>query len=92
MYSYLVSRRPLTADERAFGAALGRVIAERRRNANMTGQALAEAARLSVDGLRKLETGRVPDPGFQTVVRLAASLGVTVDQLVEQASTRRPSP
>lgn len=55
----------------------------------MSGQALAEAADLSVDALRKLETGRVPDPGFQTVLRLANSLGMTLDDLVKQASKRR---
>ena len=89
MYYGLMARKPPTADERAFGTELGRVIAERRKEANMTGQALAEAARLSVDGLRKLETGRVPEPGFQTVLRLAQSLGVTLDQLVEQVTARR---
>ena len=89
MYSYLMARKPLTADERAFGTELGRVIAERRKEAKMSGQALAEDARLSVDGLRKLETGRVPDPGFRTVLRLAQSLGVTLDQLVEQVTARR---
>ena len=89
MYTYLMARKPLTADERAFGAELGRVIAERRKEAKMSGQVLAEDARLSVDGLRKLETGRVSDPGFQTVVRLARSLGVTLDRLVEQVTARR---
>ena len=89
MYSYLMARKPLTAEERAFGTELGRVIAERRREAQMTGQALADGARLSVDGLRKLETGRVFDPGFRTVLRLAQSLGVSLDQLVEQVTARR---
>ena len=82
-------RKPRTAEERAFGTELGRVIAERRKQAKLSGQALAEGARLSVDGLRKLESGRVPDPGFQTVLRLARSLGVTLDELVEQVTTRR---
>ena len=89
MYSYLMARKPLTAEERAFGTELGRVIAERRREAQMTGQALADGARLSVDGLRKLETGRVFDPGFRTVLCLAQSLGVSLDQLVEQVTARR---
>ena len=89
MYSNLMARKPLTADERAFGTELGRVIAERREEAKMSGQALADRARLSVDGLRKLETGRTPDPGFQTVLRLARSLGVTLDHLVEQVTARR---
>ena len=84
-----MGRKPHTADERAFGAELGRVIAERREAAKMSGQALAERARLSVDGLRKLETGRVRDPGLQTVLRLAQNLDVTLDQLVEQVTARR---
>lgn len=89
MYSYSMARKPRTADERAFGTVLGHVIAELRREADMSGQDLAGSARLSVDGLRRLETGRVPDPGFQTVLRLAQSLGVTLDQLVEQVKARR---
>ena len=54
----------------------------------MTGQALAETAGLSVDGLRKLETGRIRDPGIQTVMRLALSLDVTVDHLIGQVTER----
>ncbi len=84
-----MGRKPFTADERAFGTELGRVIAKRRRESEMSGQALAEGARLSVDGLRKLEAGRISDPGFQTVLRLAQKLGVTLDQLVEQVTARR---
>lgn len=83
-----MGRKPHTAGERAFGAELGRVIAARRTKRNMTGQALAEGAGLSVDGLRKLETGRVRDPGIQTVMRLARSLDVTLDQLVKQVTAR----
>ena len=89
MYSYLMGRKPFTADERAFGTQLGRVIAERRRESEMSGQALAEGARLSVDGLRKLEAGRTCDPGIQTVLRLAQKLEVTLDELVEQVAERR---
>ncbi|MYB76646.1 MAG: helix-turn-helix transcriptional regulator [Chloroflexi bacterium] len=84
-----MGRRPLTADERAFGTEVGRVIAEQREKRGMSQQALAEHARLSVDGLRKLETGRVPDPGFRTVLRLARQLDVTLDKLVEQVTSRR---
>lgn len=83
-----MARKPHTADERAFGTELGRVIAAQRTERNMTGQALAEIAGLSVDGLRKLETGRIRDPGIQTVMRLALSLDVTVDQLVGQVTAR----
>lgn len=89
MYSNFMPRKPHTADERAFGTELGRVIAEWRREADLSAQALADSARLSVDGLRKLETGRTPDPGFQTVLRLARSLDVTLDELVEQVIARR---
>jgi transcriptional regulator with XRE-family HTH domain len=81
-----MGRRPLNAEERAFGAAIGQVIAQRRTSANVTGQALASLAGVSVDGLRKLETGRVPDPGFRTVIRIADSLGLSLDQLARQAS------
>lgn len=88
MYNNRMARKPHTADERAFGTQLGRVIAARRTERNMTGQALAETAGLSVDGLRKLETGRIRDPGIQTVMRLAQSLDVTLDQLVARVTAR----
>lgn len=88
MYNNQMARKPHTADERAFGTELGRVIAARRTERNMTGQALAETAGLSVDGLRKLETGRIRDPGIQTVMRLALSLDVTVDHLIGQVTER----
>ncbi len=89
MYYYLMARKPHTTDERAFGIELGRTIAERREEADMSTQELAGSARLSVDGLRKLETGRVPNPGLQTVLRLAQSLGVTLDELVRQVTERK---
>lgn len=44
---------------------------------------IAAAAGLSVETLRKIETGRVPTPAFFTIAALASALGVSLDVLAE---------
>ncbi|SFA49120.1 Helix-turn-helix domain-containing protein [Rhodococcoides kroppenstedtii] len=39
---------------------------------------VAAAAGISAETLRKIETGRIPSPGFGTVVRLCAALDIPV--------------
>jgi transcriptional regulator with XRE-family HTH domain len=43
--------------------------------------AVAAAAGISAETLRKIETGRAPTPAFFTVVALAAALGLSTDRL-----------
>jgi transcriptional regulator with XRE-family HTH domain len=40
---------------------------------------VATAAGISVETLRKIETGRIPTPAFFTVVALARVLGLSLD-------------
>lgn len=40
---------------------------------------MATAAGISVETLRKIETGRIPTPAFFTVVALARVLGLSLD-------------
>jgi transcriptional regulator with XRE-family HTH domain len=46
---------------------------------------VALASGVSVDALRKIESGRVPTPALFTVAALAAALGLSLDTLVRQA-------
>lgn len=65
-------RQPLTDDERARGAALGTALRQARGEQHPVQVALA--AGISVETLRKIESGRIPTPAFATVVALARVL------------------
>ncbi len=47
---------------------------------------VAAAAGVPVETLRKIESGRIPTPAFFTVAALAAELGVSLPELVEQCA------
>lgn len=58
-------------------------------------QVAAEAG-ISVETLRKIETGRIPTPAFFTVVAVADAVGVSLDSLrdavtAEAATTTLPN-
>lgn len=42
---------------------------------------VAAVAGISVETLRKIETGRIPTPAFFTVAAIAATVGVSLDSL-----------
>ncbi|GGS40647.1 MULTISPECIES: helix-turn-helix domain-containing protein [Actinokineospora] len=73
-------RPPLTAQERERGERLGRMLREARGPRSMT--EVAAEARVPVETLRKIESGRVPTPAFFTVAALAGALGISLDALV----------
>ncbi|MET9497632.1 helix-turn-helix transcriptional regulator [Streptomyces sp. NPDC006552] len=73
-------RTPLTQQERERGERLGRLLREARRGRSMT--EVAAAAGISVETLRKIETGRAPTPAFFTVAAIARELGLSMDELV----------
>jgi transcriptional regulator with XRE-family HTH domain len=54
-----------------------------REASGLSQEALARKAGLSVAGLRNLEQGRIKDPQWSTVQRLASALGVSADQLAD---------
>lgn len=66
---------PQHTDRDTFARRLRRL----RAAAGLTQLALAEASGLSRDYVQALETGRRPDPSWSTVRRLAAALGVGVE-------------
>jgi len=53
---------------------------------------VARRAGISVETLRKIETGRVPTPAFFTVAALASVLEVPLATLVPQAAPARTDP
>jgi transcriptional regulator with XRE-family HTH domain len=77
-------RNPLTPEEWARGERLGALLREARGARSMT--AVAAAAGISAETLRKIETGRAPTPAFFTIVALAAALGLSTDTLAAAAA------
>jgi DNA-binding XRE family transcriptional regulator len=74
-----VVRDPLKPWEIERGRQLGSILREARGPASLGHVALA--AGISVETLRKIETGRIPTPAFFTVVALARVLDLSLDDL-----------
>jgi transcriptional regulator with XRE-family HTH domain len=72
-------RDPLKPWEVDRGRRLGAVLRQARGSATL-GE-VAGAAGVSVETLRKIETGRMPTPAFFTVAALAEVLGLSLDDL-----------
>ena len=72
-------RTPLTRLERERGQRLGQLLRAARGERSMV--EVAAAAGVSVETLRKIESGRVPTPAFFTVTALAATLGISLEAL-----------
>jgi DNA-binding phage protein len=72
-------RVPLTEAERARGERLGAVLREARGARSMV--EVAATAGISVETLRKIETGRIPTPAFFTVVAVADAVGLPLEAL-----------
>jgi transcriptional regulator with XRE-family HTH domain len=73
-------RPPLTAAERERGRRLGALL--RAARGNRSPADVAATSGVSLEALRKIESGRVPTPAFFTVAALAHALGVPLDGLV----------
>jgi transcriptional regulator with XRE-family HTH domain len=65
---------------------IGETVAARRRTLGLTQEALAEAAGLSVETVRKLEQGERNSPRMSTLRRLATALHVPTSALLGSAS------
>ena len=72
-------RPPLTPAERDRGRRLGALL-RTARGARSPG-AVAAASGVSLEALRKIESGRVPTPAFFTVAALARAVDLPLDQL-----------
>ncbi len=73
---------PMTLD----GKRVGRRVRTFReaKDPKVSQQDLARAVDLTSSALARLEQGKTPDPRLSTIVRLAAALGVTVDELIHE--------
>lgn len=74
-------RLPLTAGQLAAGKRLGEQL--RHARGGRTLAEVAQAAGISPETLRKIETGRLATPGFSTVAALARVLPVSLDELAD---------
>jgi len=72
-------RIPLTPAEISRGRDLGTALRSARGSRTMV--EVAARALVSVETLRKIETGRSPSPEFFTILRICAALGITMDEL-----------
>lgn len=70
-------RVPLTAEEIRRGQELGAALRVARGARTMVD--VAQGAGVSVETLRKIETGRSPSPEFFTILRICAELGLSMD-------------
>jgi transcriptional regulator with XRE-family HTH domain len=73
-------RPPLSPEERARGERLGKLLREARGPRSMT--EVAAASGVPAETLRKIETGRIATPAFFTVAALAASVGLSLEDVV----------
>ncbi|KUI21711.1 DNA-binding protein [Mycobacterium sp. IS-1496] len=80
-------RSPLTPQQRAAGKRLGAHLRQARGDRKLV--EVAQAASISPETLRKIESGRLATPAFATVAALAAVLGIPLEDL---ARTCLPEP
>lgn len=59
-------------------------LAKVRRERKLTQEGLARKANISYHTLIKLESGAIPNPKIETVVKLAKALNISLDNLVEK--------
>lgn len=62
---------------------IGKTIRKYRQERKMSQEALARTADLSLPTIVKIESGETPNPSIDTVKKIAASLGVSVDELLK---------
>jgi transcriptional regulator with XRE-family HTH domain len=72
-------RSPLTPQQLAAGKRLGAHLRQARGDRTLAD--VAQAASISPETLRKIETGRLATPAFTTVAALAAVLEIPLDDL-----------
>lgn len=78
-------RLPLSAADLDRGRRLGAVLRDARGRRTMLEVALA--AGVSPETLRKIESGRIATPSFQTVAAIADAVGLSLDRLWAEVET-----
>lgn len=72
-------RNPLTPEQIEAGRRLGRLLRAARADRELGD--VAQAASMSPETLRKIETGRLPTPAFGTIVCLSEALDLPIQDL-----------
>lgn len=72
-------RQPLTPEQIEAGRRLGVLLRHARGGRDLAD--VARAAGISPETLRKIETGRLPSPGFGTIICLGEALSLSVQEL-----------
>jgi transcriptional regulator with XRE-family HTH domain len=62
---------------------IGKTIRKYRQEKELSQEALARAANLSLPTIVKIESGETPNPSIDTVKKVAAALSVSVDKLLQ---------
>lgn len=86
-------REPLTEEQIERGRVLGAMLRAARAQRTMVD--VARHAGISVETLRKIEGGRIPTPAFFTVAAVAATLDLSLDDLLrrtDEATAPAPGP
>lgn len=83
-------RNPLTPEELDRGQQLGALLRRARGDAPLGD--VARAAGISVETLRKIETGRIATPAFFTVAAVAGVLGLSLDRIAKALSAQPAVP
>ncbi|WFR72760.1 helix-turn-helix transcriptional regulator [Prescottella defluvii] len=83
-------RVPLTAEELERGQRLGELLRSARGEKSMVQVALDAA--ISVETLRKIETGRIATPAFFTITAVARVLDISLDDIAAALDTEAVSP
>lgn len=83
-------RTPLTEGQRDRGRALGQIL--RAARAPRTAAEVAHDAGISIDTLRKIERGAIPNPAFFTIAALAKALGVDMNDLAATLAAAEEAP
>lgn len=79
-------RSPSTDAEIRRAVALGALVRAARVAHGMSRESLARASEVSTETIRKIEEGRGPGTSFFIVVRIASSLGVTLNHLATHST------
>ena len=62
---------------------IGKTIRKYRQEKEMSQEALARAANLSLPTIVKIESGETPNPSIDTVQKIAKAFGVSIDDLMK---------
>ena len=62
---------------------IGKTIRKYRKDKEMSQEALARAADLSLPTIVKIESGETPNPSIDTVKKIAAALDMSIDDLTK---------